>query len=137
MASPKEKLRKLIEARDKYKAEMEALRNQIIGLEMAITVLEADGSEPIEDERQTRARRGNVKGALLDLLQEVGQGGLNALTAVEIAKRRGIDLDRGTISSLLSRLKRDGVVDHDGDRYRLRQPIADDAHAQGLGAAAH
>ena len=61
------------------------------------------------------------------MLKEAGKTGLNANSAVEMAKRRGIELDRGTVSSTLSRMKRDGAVDHDGERYRLKgaeQPTA-------------
>ena len=35
--------------------------------------------------------------------------------------KRGIELDRGSVSSLLSRLKKDGVLFYDGSRYRLKE----------------
>lgn len=69
-----------------------------------------------------RARKGSVKTVVLKLLEEVEDSGLNAASAVEKAKAdQGIDLDRGSVSSLLSRLKSDGVVIYDGDRYRLNR----------------
>jgi hypothetical protein len=37
---------------------------------------------------------------------------------------RSLQLDRNTVSSLLSRFKREGVVEHDGRRYRLREGSA-------------
>ncbi len=69
---------------------------------------------------QRRHPRGAVKRILLQLLQEAGGTGLNARLAVAMAAARGIEVDRTTLSSLLSRLKADAVVAHDGYRYFLR-----------------
>jgi hypothetical protein len=69
--------------------------------------------------RQRRHPRGAVKRVLLDLLRETGARGLNARRAVAMAAERGMRVDRTTLSSLLSRLKADAVVAHDGYRYRL------------------
>lgn len=71
-------------------------------------------------QRARRHARGAVKRILLDLLEESGGAGLNAPIAVAMAAERDVSLDRATLSSLLSRLKADGLVDHDGYRYRLR-----------------
>lgn len=120
MATSKANMQKLIEQRNQLLKEMEALKNKIAGLELAIQLLENEPAASVPDPI-TRMRKSNVKGAILDLLKEVGTTGLNAQTAVEIAARRGVSLDRGSVSSLLSRLKRDGVIEHDGDRYRLPQ----------------
>ena len=70
--------------------------------------------------RQRRHPRGAVKRVLLQILQETGTSGLNAKRAVAMAATRGVDVDRTTMSSLLSRLKADQVVAHDGYFYRLR-----------------
>lgn len=67
-----------------------------------------------------RHPRGAVKTVLLELLQETGANGLNARVAVAMAAARGVEVDRTTLSSLLSRLKADDIVAHDGYRYRLR-----------------
>ncbi|MEM1344745.1 MAG: hypothetical protein AAGI34_09225 [Pseudomonadota bacterium] len=70
--------------------------------------------------QKKRAVRSNVKGAVLDLLQRVGSNGLNAAIAVDMAKSElGLRLDRGSVSSLLSRFKHDGTVFYDGRVYRL------------------
>lgn len=115
----KMQMQKLIEQRDRLLAEMEALKNKIVGLEMAMSLLNDEpdrlgGTEP-------SPKRANVKGTILDLLREAGTTGLNAATAVETGRRRGVELDRGTVSSLLSRFKRDGLVVYDGDRYKLKE----------------
>ncbi|MGC9418513.1 MAG: hypothetical protein ACP5EN_06015 [Rhodovulum sp.] len=82
-------------------------------------ILEMMGAQP--DEPQKRAKKGSVKAAVLRLLEEAGERGLNANQAVTRGKERGIDLDRGSVSSLLSRLKSDEIVAHDGERYRLKK----------------
>lgn len=105
--------RRLVEARRRIELEIEALRNQIRGLETAYAALGGANAH--------RAPRGNVKALLIDLLSEAGPHGLNAQLAVAMAARTGFFLDRNTASSLLSRLKRYGIVEHDGERYRLKE----------------
>lgn len=68
-----------------------------------------------------RAPKGSVKTTVLDLLERVGRSGLNAAKAVEMVGAEGGEIDRGSVSSLLSRLKSDGVVVYDGDMYRLKK----------------
>ncbi|MEE8628830.1 MULTISPECIES: hypothetical protein [Methylobacterium] len=64
-------------------------------------------------------RRQNVKGIVIGLLQERPDLGITPGIAVDMAQSRGITLEKTTVSSLLSRLKNDGVVNHDGSVYRL------------------
>lgn len=82
-------------------------------------VRRAMSGEPEPTKR--RAPRANVKQAVLDLLQEVRHAGLNAAMAVDMAKERGVELERGSVSSLLSRLKNEGVVSYDGVVYKLAE----------------
>lgn len=117
-------MQKLLEQRDQLLREIEALRNKVAGLEMAIALLDSnEDASVVRSGRKTPEKR-SVKGILLDLLEEAGTTGINASSAVEIANRRGITLDRGTVSSLLSRLKRDEVAAYDGERYRLKKFVA-------------
>jgi hypothetical protein len=118
MASGKSKMKVLEEQRDALVAEMEALKNKIAGLELAMSLISGDA--PLGD-KETGTTRVNVKGTLLDLLKQAGTTGLNAQSAVDIAQARGITLERGTISSLLSRFKRDEIVVYDGEKYKLKQ----------------
>lgn len=106
---------RLLEQRDKLLSEIEALRNRVMGLEMAISLMDETPAAPVIG----RGKRSGIKQIVLDLLRECGASGLNANVAVEIAARRGVTLDRASVSSLLSRLKGEGVVVYDGDRYRL------------------
>lgn len=113
MAGKKADMQKLIDQRDQLLREMEAIRNKVVGLEMAISLLNTEGASA------TGRSQSSVKGVLLTLLQEVGMGGLTAAAAVEMANRRGITLHAGSVGSTLSRLKSMGVVVLDGNRYIL------------------
>jgi hypothetical protein len=112
----KANVQRLLEERDRLLQQIEALKQTVGGLELAISLLEKeDNDQP----HKGTSGRGKAKEVLLDLLKEVGTTGLNASSAVEIAARRGVKLARGTAASTLSRLKADGVVIHEHDRYRL------------------
>ena len=51
-----------------------------------------------------------LKQTLTNLLREAGTTGLNATTAVEVAERRGVHLEKQSVSSTLSRMKAEGLV---------------------------
>ena len=107
----------LLYERDALLRQKEAIENQIAGIERAISLI--GGNEPTS---AATAKRGpSNKAIVLDLLKEVGTTGLNAGTAVSLANNRGVTLDRNSVSSMLSRLKRDGVVVYDGEKYRLKE----------------
>lgn len=118
--SPKMKanVQRLVEERDRLLAQMTAIKNKIEGLELAMQLMEQDKSQPQVPEADT-SKRGQAKNILLELLREVGTSGLNATSAVEMAVRRGVRLERGTAASNLSRMKADKVITYDNDKYRL------------------
>jgi hypothetical protein len=106
---------------DKLREKQQSI--QILQAEAALLqsmIDEAHGRSSVPAPR-TRAGRSNVKDAVLSLLQEVGVDGLNAALAVEKAHAKALTLDRGTVSSLLSRLKNEGVLAYDGRLYRLKE----------------
>lgn len=114
-------MKALIRERDRLASESfrlfeqsEAIRQRMEGVELAISILKGEQQQP-----QNPAGITNVKGVLLDFAREAAGTGLNAKSAVEIAKKKGIPLKRGTAASNLSRLKADGLLVHDGERYKL------------------
>jgi hypothetical protein len=111
-------LQRLLDERNKLFEQMEALKNKISGLELAITLLEKHDDSDQREPRSTSGR-GKGKDLIIGLLKEAGTTGLNAKSAVEFATTRNIELARGTAAATLSRLKAAGVVTYDGDRYRL------------------
>jgi len=111
--------KQLLEQRDMLLKEIEALRNKVAGLEMAIAM--ADGDSSPKSKNAEGRKRQNIKETLFELLREAGTTGLSAATAVEMASRRGKTLNKGSVSSMLSRYKSDGILDFDGTIYRLTE----------------
>lgn len=126
MAKVSANMQKLIDQRDVLLREIEALRNKVAGLEMAIALMDG-AAQPSNGTTKSAA---SVKNVLLDLLNEVGTTGLSAAGAVELANRRGITLNQNSVSSTLSRFKQDNVVVYDGERYRLSKFVAESRAAQ-------
>lgn len=104
-----------------------AIENQILGLRRALDLLtRGAAAEPVEEEREAgvdaaprreRSRK-PIRDIVLRILEAGPEGGMNARMVVEAADRQGIELDKNSVSSLLSRLKRDGMVTFDGHFYR-------------------
>jgi hypothetical protein len=97
-------------------AEIGALHEKIANLEMIVAMLAGHEKEGADEARQY-----SVKDTLLELLDEAGACGLNTSLALHKAARRGIRLDRGSVSSRLSKFKKEGLTVFDGERYRLKQ----------------
>src|SRR5260370_18941429 len=92
-AKVKANVKTLILERDRLLKEMEAIKNQITGLERAISLIEGDDESMVSAKR---SKRGTAKSLLLDMLREVGTTGLNANSPSEMANRPGAVLARGT-----------------------------------------
>jgi hypothetical protein len=108
-------LQLLVDQRTRLLADIEALKNKVAGLEMAITLL----GKGADDLAVSEAPKAYLKATILDLLKEAGGAGLNASTAVDYAARKGIKLNRGSVASNLSRMVKDKAIVYDGDKYRL------------------
>ncbi len=111
----KPELTRLLDHKSELVAKMEAMRNKIAGLDLAIGLLAGSvGSSPMASSRTS-----GVTETLINMLEQTGEEGLNAQTATELALRRGLHLRRQSLSSLLSRLKRQGTVVYEDGRYKL------------------
>lgn len=123
MATSKANMQKLLEERQRLLTELEALKERIKGLDIAISILNGESAEDRTEAPRVRRRRGNQKGIVLDILRNAGSSGLGAQDVVDRGKDQGIDLDRASVSSLLSRLKRDGVCAYNRatGRYALAE----------------
>ncbi|MGO9742621.1 MAG: hypothetical protein ACLPN5_14150 [Roseiarcus sp.] len=109
---------RLLKERDLLLRERDAIENKILGLERAIALIADDHAS---ESGNHGGRRTATKSVILDLLRDVGTTGLNAIAAVDLANARGVTLDKASVSSLLSRLKKDEIVTYDGDKYRLKE----------------
>lgn len=124
MARKTQSMKQLEELRDQLDRQIEELKNKREGVDLSIQTLARGGveREVAEKPTRTRAPRSNVKTAVLDLLTQVKGNGLNAAMVVDMAReQRGVRLERGSVSSLLSRLKHEGIVVYDKKFYRLTE----------------
>ena len=102
-------------------AEIRTLQGREAGLRRAIAIV---SDEPdVIDARATAQpkRRSPIKDIVLRLLQENAERGLVAADIVGIALGQGVTLDRNSVSSLLSRFKKDGILEYDGKVYRPKR----------------
>jgi hypothetical protein len=118
MARNRENMQKLTELRDRlaadigrHQAAIEALRNQLLGIEQAIKTLGGDAVGA------GSSRRTNVKRTVMEIIHDAGTMGVTAVEVVGRAQVLGRSLDRASVSSLLSRLKREGTLTFNGERY--------------------
>ena len=125
MARTRAEVQKLRELREGFheelilrEREVEALRNKIKGLDAGIATLE--GVDIATDPRR-RTRR-NVKKSVMEIIADSAKAGVTAIEVVERAAAKGKQLDRGSVSSLLSRFKREGVLIFNGERYYPAAP---------------
>lgn len=109
---------------------LESMMGELRGIDYGIAAIKSGGtpdtashiSSKIEPQQQNARRsRGAVKDIVLELiLSNSDSGGLKTTDVVCRAKERGVDLDRNSVGSLLSRLTRDGVLVHDPETRRYR-----------------
>jgi hypothetical protein len=116
MSRKTEQMKKLIEDRDALVRQIEALQGELRGMNRAISVMNGEAAAPQEGpERKPRTR--NVKDTVISLVQKAGQAGLNVNELLVAAQQQNIHLERATVSSLLSRFKRDSLLDMKDGRY--------------------
>ena len=109
----------LVEERDRLFKEMEALRNQIAGLDMAIRLV---GRTDVSQDGDVERKRVAVSAMIATLLREAGASGLKVKDLLVLASESGTSLNRGSVYTLLNRMTRSGTVAHENGRYILRQP---------------
>jgi hypothetical protein len=119
MTTKQANMKHLMDRRDQLRAEFAAVRARLDEVENLIRVMTGD---PVPSSAPTKARRGDLKEIVLGLYDQAAETGLSAAECVAAAQeKRGVTLQAASVSSLLSRLKADGVLMYDGDRYRLKK----------------
>ena len=122
MTRNREHMQKLTGLRDRLMGEIgrhqqaiEALKQQLSGVDQSIKALGGDvGAGP--------SRRTNVKGTVMEIIGEAASLGVTAFEVVDRGAAKGRDLDRPSVSSLLSRLKREGTLVLMEGRYYVAPP---------------
>lgn len=118
----RDNIAKLEGLKNHLQAQIGELQQQLAGVELSIKAL--SDAAPMRSQGVMLLRRANVRWTLLELLQEQEEKGINAATAVELAAERNIKLERSTVSSMLSRFKKEGLARFDGSVYRPASPKA-------------
>lgn len=126
MSSRSENMRAIEDEIARLRAQRDLLNGKIDGFESALRMMKGQtATSAVEDLRvppKERQRRGNVKKTVLDMVSGSLDLGITVNECIEAAEANsGIKLDRASVSSLLSRLKRDEVLFYDGERYRLKK----------------
>ncbi len=123
MATQKMNLKVLHERRERLKAEAEGIRARLDEIETLIRLMGGEcPTDPATAAVPRKTRRGDLKDIVLSLYDEAGATGLSSSECVDAAQqKRGVAIQPASVSSLLSRLKADGVLIYDGDRYRLKR----------------
>lgn len=114
-------------------SQVAALEGELRGIGRAMAILKGEQGAPEESKeevlspghaRPERRSRGAVKDAVLGIITSASEEGLKTSDIVELGKARGVDLDRNSVASLLSRLARDGVLAYDSEtrRYKVAPP---------------
>lgn len=102
-------------------SELAAVREQIARLqakeEVLVSLLSKLSGEPIAATKQARKRSGSVKPVVLDVMAEVAAAGATSAEVDAKVRQRVPTVAKDTVGSVLSRLKSDGALIFDGDRY--------------------
>lgn len=120
-AAAKSLAQPLFEERTRLQSELEALQNKIRGLDLAIELI----TDEVEKQRTHAAapqpviRERGISETIRALLRDAGSAGLSPQMAVRLAAAQGQTLNPTSVSSLLSRMKRDGQVAYRKKRYVL------------------
>ncbi|MGW8202772.1 hypothetical protein ACWGM0_09510 [Sphingomonas bisphenolicum] len=110
-------LQKLEQERARLQRQIEALQNEVRGLDRAIALCAPESAEK-------KDRPKNVKGTVLKLVEDAGLVGITAAELLETALRQGVHLEKSTVASNLSRLKLEGQLDFREGRYVFRAAAA-------------
>lgn len=123
--SARANLRLLEDRRNQLRTELGAVKARLDEVESLIRAMGGESAiEPAATPSAvapSRTRRGDLNNIVLSLCEQAGGAGLSSAECVEKASKAGTALKPASVSSLLSRLKADGVLMYDGERYRLKR----------------
>lgn len=103
------------------KTQLDAVRTQIERLrvkeETLVDLLRELAGEPVIEEKRTRKRAPSVKPHVLDFMREVAERGATTLEVDTAIRALNPTVAKDTVGSVLSRLKSEGALVYDGERY--------------------
>lgn len=98
-------------------AKLQAIRDQIAALriqEKVLVELLSDLNPAVKPQRQ---RSPSIKPLVLNYMGSVGEAGATSKEVDEAVRERVPSVGNDTVGSVLSRLKADGALVYEGDRY--------------------
>ncbi len=104
-------------------------RKELERVQAEISLLQDILAEAEGKPRQLKQTRTPIKKHVLSYLQKVGATGVSANTVLAMAAADGVELERASVSSLLSRLKAEGIVVYMNDKYLLKEVACPDSSA--------
>jgi hypothetical protein len=102
---------------DRVRSEIQRLRAQEEILEGLLRKMTGE----VEPQQATRKRASSVKPQVLDIMREVGARGATSVEVDNIVRTKNPTVAKDTVASVLSRLKGDGALVFDGERYFDKQ----------------
>lgn len=111
MATAREQQMKMQEKLAAIRKEIEALRIQ------EKLLVELLGDDAPKKEKKVRQRSPSVKPIVLEYMADRGTAGATSKEVDEFIKERVPTVAQDTVGSVLSRLKSDGALSYDGERY--------------------
>lgn len=96
-------------------AEIARLRERRAAFVDALAMV--SGVAPTAPPLSPRRRAANVKPIILDIMWQAGSGGATSATVAELVREKVPAVAKDTVGSVLSRLKADGALIYDGERY--------------------
>lgn len=99
-------------------------RGELAGIKRAVALVTGQEAEVTSAPPPRKERARNVKETVLSALEGAGPTGLTVNQLLERTERDGAHLERGTVSSLLSRFKREGLLMLEDGRYFIAPKTA-------------
>jgi hypothetical protein len=119
MATAREQM-KIVEGElERIRAEIARLRAQEDVLEGVLRKYSGNDAPPAEP--AARKRSANVKPLVLEIMHQAGFVGRTSAEVDEEVRKTVPTVAKDTVGSLLSRLKADGALSFDGERYYEKQ----------------
>jgi hypothetical protein len=119
--------------------ELQRVRDEIATLRVKEAVFEdllskMSGTSP--EHKRAKSRSPNVKPLVLDIMRSAGTAGATSAEVDRLVREKVPTVAKDTVGSVLSRLKSDGALVHDGERYYEKQfaPDPKGPFSQGLRA---
>jgi hypothetical protein len=111
-------VQQLMGERENLKTQMEALRNQIEGLEIAIELISKTSTPAEPDQARTR-----VSETILSILRDSRGAGLRPKAIIDRGAEIGVSLNRGSVYALLNRMERTNTIVREDGRYKLANSL--------------